>query len=72
MPNLPSFVGRLAPDIGLDHIEPGDPAQRLGGQRRRPRRMQIVEFSPRVRPAGRFVDRAGFEQGVEAGVGIGL
>jgi hypothetical protein len=58
---LPSFVWRLASDIGLDHIEFGDPAQRLGGQRRCPRRVQIVEFSPRVRSAGGFLNRAVFE-----------
>ena len=31
-----------------------------------------MEFSPRVRPAGDFLNRAAFEQGVEAGLGIGL
>ena len=31
LPNLSSFVGRLAPGLGLDHIELGDSAQRLGG-----------------------------------------
>ena len=31
LPSLPSFAGRLVPDFGLDHVELGDPAQRLGG-----------------------------------------
>ncbi len=72
LPNFFSFVGLLATDVGLDHIEFCDSAQRPGGQRRRSRREQVVEFSPRVRPASRFADRAIVEQGVEASVGVGL
>ena len=34
--------------------------------------MQVVELAPRVRPAGRFLNRAVLVEGVEAGVGIGL
>ena len=70
--NLPSFVRRLAPDLGLDNIELGDPAQRLSGQRSCARRLQVVKFASRVRPAGRSTDRAVVEQGVETGVGICL
>jgi hypothetical protein len=55
---LSSFVARLATDLGLDHIELCDPAQRLGGQRRHARRVQVKEFAPRVRPACRFANRA--------------
>lgn len=65
------FVG-LAPDLGLDHMELGDSAERLGGQRCRSCRMQLVEFAPRMCSTGCFVDPVVFKPGVEAGVGIGL
>lgn len=45
--------GGLASDGGLDCIELGHPQQRLSLDRRVGRLMDLVEFTPHMRPAGR-------------------
>jgi len=65
-------ISGLAPDLGLDHIQLCNPVQRLCGECCRPRRVQVVELAPRVRPARRFADHAVVEQGIEPRIRIGL
>jgi transposase-like protein len=41
-----AVLGRLAADLGLDRVEPGDLSQCLSGERRLGRRVELVEASP--------------------------
>jgi len=54
------------------HIAVDTPARRLGAKRCRPRSVQVVELTPRVRSARRFADRAVVEQGIEPRIRVGL
>ena len=54
-----AVLGRLAADLGLDRIEPGDLGESLSGERRLGRSMEIVEASSAMRPAENQLDRAG-------------
>src|SRR5271166_4957424 len=53
-----AVLGRLAADLGLDRVEPGDLSQRLSGERRLGRRVELVEASPAMRPTENQLDRA--------------
>jgi hypothetical protein len=42
-------LGRLAADLGLDRVDPGDLGECLGGERRLDRGVEVVEGTPAVR-----------------------
>jgi pimeloyl-ACP methyl ester carboxylesterase len=64
--------GRLSPDGRLDRIEVGDAPQRFGCDGRAGRLLHIIEFAPRMGPAGRELDiAAGFEP-LESGIAVDL
>ena len=66
------MLGRLAADLGLDRVEPGDLGECLSGERRLGRRVEFVEPSPAMRPTENQLDRAALHQGGEPGVAIDL
>src|SRR6266446_5334806 len=51
-------IGRAAADARLDLVEFGDPPQRLGGDRRAGRMVEVEELAPDMSPAEGKFDRA--------------
>lgn len=66
------YDGGPAPDSGLDRIELGNTPQRLGRDGRAGRLMDLVELTPRMRPAGREPDIAAFAETIEPGIAVDL
>lgn len=59
MPNQPSFARRFTPVIDLEQIQLGDTCSASVVSGIYPRRgMQVMEFTPRMRTAGHFVNHA--------------
>ena len=65
-------VGGAAADRGLDRVKLGDPAQRLGGDRRAGRLVHVVELPSGVRPAGGEHDVAACGEPLEARIAVDL
>lgn len=57
VPDASSDMGRLPADFLLDLVEAGDPAEQIGGERRRSGGVAIEYLAPEVRPAGDLGDR---------------
>ena len=51
LPDVPPLVGRTAADARFDGVDLGDALQRLGRNRRAGGLMEVVEFTPHMRPA---------------------
>ena len=65
LPDLPSFLGRLAMDRCLDVIELANHLQHMGRDLGWTRHMNVVELSSRMRPAGRLGNLPRFKDRVE-------
>jgi hypothetical protein len=67
-----SLIRRLAAGFGFDAIERADAVERLLCDGRAVGLVAIEELAPHMRPAGRLDDALLFEDGVEAGIAVGM
>ena len=69
---LLAFIGRLAPDIGLNLVKRANAVKRLFGNGRLICCVNIKELAPDMGPVGRFRHGSRFEDGIEARIAIGM
>src|SRR6187431_1978268 len=72
LPRLAAFVGGQAANVGFDGIERSDADQRLGGDRCRRLRLDVVELPPHMAPAEGEYDVAGFGEVLIGAVAVDL
>jgi len=72
VPSGQALRWRLAVDLGLDGVERADARHGLARDRAVGGEQHVVEFAPRMRPAGRLDHLAALVERGEAGIAVGL